>query len=109
MYSTLNSCPILMKLDIFYYFLLSLLTEIEISLGCSSSYTSTDETNKNKYTYTKQYKNTVQRIQSTENTQVRRFLKILLSDFMGAALFLAGGRTDGHEANSRYSQFCERV
>jgi hypothetical protein len=36
-----------MKLE-FIIFLL--LTAIEFSLGCSSSYTSTDKTNKNKYT-----------------------------------------------------------
>jgi len=29
---------------------------------------------------------------------------------VGAELFLAGGRTDGHdEANSRFAQFCERA
>ena len=39
-----------------------------MSLGGSSPYTSTDKTNKNKYTYTKQYKNTVQTIQKTVNT-----------------------------------------
>jgi len=37
-----------------------LLTAIEFSLGGSSPYTSTDKANKNKYTKTKQYKNTVQ-------------------------------------------------
>jgi len=39
-----------------------------MSLGCSTSYTSTDKTNKNKYTWTKQYKNTVLTIQNTANT-----------------------------------------
>ena len=41
---------------------------IEFSLGGSSSYTCTDKTNKNKYAYTKQYKNTVQTIQNTVYT-----------------------------------------
>jgi len=36
--------------------LLLLLTAIELSLGGSSPHTSTDKTNKNKYTSTKQYK-----------------------------------------------------
>jgi hypothetical protein len=39
--------------EIYYYFfllLLLLLTTIELSLGGSSPYTSTDKTNKNKYT-----------------------------------------------------------
>jgi len=42
--------------------LLLLLTAIELSLGGSSPYSSTDETNENKYTETKQYqkKDTVQ-------------------------------------------------
>ena len=35
--------------------LLLLLTATELSLGGSSPYTSTDKTNKNKYTQTKQY------------------------------------------------------
>jgi len=35
--------------------LLLLLTAIELSLGGSGPYTSTDKTNKNKYTLTKQY------------------------------------------------------
>jgi len=39
-----------------------------LSLGGSSPYTSTDKTNKNKYTQMKQYKNTVQTIQNTVNT-----------------------------------------
>jgi flagellar basal body-associated protein FliL len=43
-------------------------TAIEFSLGGSSSYTNADKTNKNKYTETKQYKNTVQTIQNTVNT-----------------------------------------
>jgi hypothetical protein len=48
--------------------LLLLLTAINFSPGGSSPYTSTDKTNKNKYTYTKKYKNTVQTIQNTVNT-----------------------------------------
>jgi hypothetical protein len=48
--------------------LLLLFTAIQFSPGDSSPYTSTDKTNKNKYTYTKQYKNTVQTIQNTVNT-----------------------------------------
>jgi hypothetical protein len=52
-------------LHIYLYVLL--LTAIELSLGGSSSYNSTDKTNKNKYTYTKQYKNAVQTIQNTVN------------------------------------------
>jgi len=36
--------------------LLVLLTAIELSLGGSSLYTSTDKTNKNKFTWTEQYK-----------------------------------------------------
>jgi hypothetical protein len=48
--------------------LLLLFTEVEFSLGGSSPYTSTDKTNKNKYTRTKQYKNTVQTIHNTANT-----------------------------------------
>jgi hypothetical protein len=39
--------------------LLLLFTEIEFSHGGSSPYTSTDKTNKNKYTLTRQYTNTV--------------------------------------------------
>ena len=45
-----------------------IITPIEFSLGDSSPYTSTDKINKNKYTQTKQYKNTVQTIQNTVNT-----------------------------------------
>jgi hypothetical protein len=44
--------------------LLLLLTAVELSLGGSSPYTSTDKTNKNKYTQTKQYKKC-----STNNTK----------------------------------------
>jgi hypothetical protein len=44
-----------------------LLTAIELSLGGSRPYTSTDRINKNKYELTEQYKDTVQRIQNTEN------------------------------------------
>jgi hypothetical protein len=40
--------------------LLLLLTAIELSLGGSSAYTSTDKTNKNKYTSSKQYKKKTQ-------------------------------------------------
>jgi hypothetical protein len=42
-------------------------TAVELSLGGSSPYTNTEKTNKNKYTQTKQYKNTVQTVQSTVN------------------------------------------
>jgi hypothetical protein len=38
-------------------------TAVELSLGGSSPYTSTDKTNKNKYTSTIQYKNSIQTIQ----------------------------------------------
>jgi len=42
-----------------------------------------------------------------ENTQISSFMKIRP---MGAELFLAVRLTAGHnEANSRFSQFCERV
>ena len=41
------------------YLLTYLLTAIEFSLGGRSPYTTTDKTNKNKYTGTKQYKNTI--------------------------------------------------
>jgi hypothetical protein len=42
-----------------------------------------------------------------ENTQISDLLKIRL---VGAELFHAFGRTDRHdEANSHFSQFCERV
>ena len=47
--------------------LLLLLTAAVLSPGGSSPYTSTDKTNKNKFTCMKQYKNTVQTIQNTEN------------------------------------------
>ena len=43
---------------------LLLLTAIELPLGGSSAYTSTDKTNKNTYTYNKQYKN-----HNTNNTK----------------------------------------
>jgi hypothetical protein len=39
-----------------------------LSLGGSSPYTSAGKTNKNKYTQTKQFKNSVQTIQNTVNT-----------------------------------------
>jgi hypothetical protein len=45
-----------------------IISAIEFSLGGNSPYTSTDKTNNNKYTYTKQYKNTVQTIQNTVYT-----------------------------------------
>jgi len=45
-----------------------LLITIELSLGGSSLYTSTDKIYKNNYTKTKQYQNTVQAIQNTVNT-----------------------------------------
>ena len=45
-----------------------LLTPTEFSLDGCNPYTSTDKTNKNKYTKTKQHKNTVQTIQNTVNT-----------------------------------------
>jgi len=54
--------------DYYYYYYYYLLTAIEFSPGVSSPYTITDETNKNKYTQTKKYKNTVQTIQNTVNT-----------------------------------------
>jgi len=38
------------------YLLAYLLTAVDLSLGGSRPYTGTDKTNKNKYTYTKQYK-----------------------------------------------------
>ena len=47
--------------------LLLLFTAVEFSLGVSCPYSSTDKTNKNKFTCMKQYKNTVQTIQNTEN------------------------------------------
>ena len=49
------------------FLLVLLLPAIELSLGGSSPYTSTDKTNKNKYTQTK---NTVQTIQNTINTSI---------------------------------------
>jgi len=48
--------------------LLLLLTAVDLSFGGSSPYTSKDKANKNNYTQTKQYKNTVQTIQHTVNT-----------------------------------------
>jgi hypothetical protein len=48
--------------------LLLLLPAIELSFSDSRPYTSTDKTNKNKYTKMKQYKITVQTIQNTVNT-----------------------------------------
>ena len=48
-----------------------IITATEFSLGGSRPYTSTDKTNKNKYTLTKQYKNTVQTIQNTVNTSTQ--------------------------------------
>jgi hypothetical protein len=42
-----------------------------------------------------------------QNTQISHFMKHCAE---GAGLFHAGGRTDEHdEANSRFSQFCERA
>jgi hypothetical protein len=42
-----------------------------------------------------------------KNTQISKFMKIRP---VVAELFLADGRTDKHdEANSRFSQFCERA
>ena len=52
----------------YYYYYYYLLTAIGFSLGGSSPCTCTDKTNKNKYAYTKQYKNTLQTIQNTVNT-----------------------------------------
>jgi len=49
--------------------LLLLPTAIELSLGGSSPYTSTDKTNKNKYTEKERHKNTVQTTQNTVNTK----------------------------------------
>jgi len=59
-------------------------------------------------------KKTVQRIQCTENTSTQIFKKSSNIKFhentsIGAELYLAGGRADGHEAISRFSQFCERA
>jgi hypothetical protein len=48
--------------------LLLLLTAIEFSVGGSSPYTSTDKINKNNYTYTTQFENTVQTIQNAVYT-----------------------------------------
>ena len=48
--------------------LLLLLTEIDLSLGGSSPYTTTDRTSKNKYTETKQY-----RKHSTNNTKDSKY------------------------------------
>ena len=59
---------VLLHISLLLLLLLLLLTAIELSLGGSSPYTSTDKTNKNKYTQTKQYKNTVQTIQNIVNT-----------------------------------------
>jgi hypothetical protein len=50
-------------IDYYYYYYYYLLTAVEFSLGDSSPYTSTDKTNRNKYTYTNQYRNTIQTIQ----------------------------------------------
>jgi hypothetical protein len=47
-----------------------IITAIEFSLGGSSPYSSTDKTNKNKYTETTEYKNTVQTIQNAVNTSI---------------------------------------
>ena len=46
--------------------LLLLFTAIEFSLGVSSPYTSTGKTNKNKYTQTKQYKNSTNNIKHSK-------------------------------------------
>jgi hypothetical protein len=55
--ATINSVTIKYnKRALLLLLLLLLLTAIELSLGGSSPYTSTDKTNKNKYTWTKQYK-----------------------------------------------------
>jgi len=50
-----NCCQFIIIIIIITYLLTNLLTAIELSLGASSPYTSRDKTNKNKYTYTKQY------------------------------------------------------
>jgi hypothetical protein len=43
----------------------------------------------------------------SKNPQISNFMKIRP---VTAELFHADGRTDGHgEANSRFSQFCERI
>ena len=56
-----SSFQLMLGFDYYYLLLLLLLflTAIELSLDGSSPYTSTDKTNKNKYTWKKQYKNTV--------------------------------------------------
>jgi hypothetical protein len=41
-----------------------------------------------------------------KKTQISSFIKIRP---VGAELFHADGHTDGHEANSHFSQFCERA
>jgi hypothetical protein len=61
-------CEIIIIIIIIIIITIYLLTSIEFSLGGCSPYTSTDKTYKNKYTYKKQYKNTVQTIQNTVNT-----------------------------------------
>jgi hypothetical protein len=48
--------------------LLLLLIAVELSIGGSSPYASTDRTNKNECTQKKQYKNAVQTVQNTVNS-----------------------------------------
>jgi hypothetical protein len=43
---------------LYYYYYYYYLLRFDLSLGGSSPYTSTDKTNKNKYTLTKQYEKT---------------------------------------------------
>jgi hypothetical protein len=50
---------IIIRILLLLLLLIYLLTAIDFSLGGSSPCTSTDKTNKNKYTLAKQYKNTV--------------------------------------------------
>jgi hypothetical protein len=66
-----NSSSTLLLLLFIYLFIhlfIYLFTAIQFSLSGSSPYTSTDKTNKNKYTWTKEYINTVQTVQNTINT-----------------------------------------
>jgi hypothetical protein len=59
---------------IIIYLLTYLLTAIELSLGGSSPYTSTEKTN-NKYTETKKYKNRIQTIQNAADTRTSTHTK----------------------------------
>ena len=67
---TIDTIIIIITIVIIIITLLLLLTAIEFSLGGSSPYNSTDKTNKNKYTRTKQNKKQY-KIQNTVNTSTR--------------------------------------